>query len=666
MAQPANKQALSRANAAANNNHGGNSVGNPKQACPLYDVIIIVAGTVDPVNSKGALANSYDGKPYKKTRRPAAPPPPPSAYDKAAHDVRKPEESQQDSNYYWAGNAKFVGRLLGFQSSHDHVMVFRDHSWSGDNCVKNRQLAGQIFIDWLCGHGMMSALPAYKTRKVSFHFIGHSHGGNVINEMSLRIAKVGAWPSDWKVKSVVYLSTPFFQTIHKPTTAKWHGAARICNVFCKYDLTQTAIADFSLRQLTRVTNVVSDPESKLGTYIDKIVKFDFKSLAVLVKGLRPGWKWDWLNTGVTWHLDATQARNMYEKVIDLIKNIKLALEEVKKIVTYLSYEVDTPVSETFKGRGFVEGRHVIAPEMAARINQELDLVIAGTGPAERALRARVASGFYPGAGFYDDIHTESLLLPIISLLAVDPGSLEGKVPNLIFAAFKPLIEVFDDTLHTCDHLYSIPIVPVEVSNSDKYFRKRDPQFDKFKSALIQAEVKYMGSGAKYDFLHMLFVLAAQLEAAHGPLKIAKYAVEALNALLYVNDPIAMWRGKTSFYARTKDLIQLVRNWWTVLDSRYCGGIEWTRTKDEHARDLQELADEAAAQAAVDKLDKRKRKPLTADERKAELESIDRAPAYGSVPYLATVSHSVSRKELYPPVDTFLRAQFDSHVTPPKR
>jgi hypothetical protein len=142
--------------------------------------------------------------------------------------------------------------------------------------------------------------------------------------------------------------------------------------------------------------------------------------------------------------------------------------------------------------------------------------------------------------------------------------------------------------------------------------------------------------------------------------------EGLNALLYANNPIEMWRGKTSFYARMKDLIQLIRNWWTVLDSRYAGGIEWTRTKDEYARDIQEFNQELVDQAKVDAMEKRKPTPMTADELAKELKAIERSPAYGSVPYLATVSHSVSRTQLYPPVDTFLRAQFDSHVTPPKR
>jgi hypothetical protein len=647
MGQPANKQALARANAAANNNHGGNSVGNPKQACPLYDVIIIVAGTVDPVNNKGNEANSYD---------------------KGAHDVRHPQESQPDSNYYWTGNAKFVGKLLAFQTSHDHVMVFRDHGWNGDNSVGNRKIAGKAFVNWLCGVGRISALPAYKTRKVSFHLIGHSHGGNVINEMSLNIARNGAWPTDWKVKSVVYLSTPFFQTIHKPTTQKWHGAARICNVFCRYDLTQTAIADFSLRQLMRVTNVVANPANSFTNIIEKIVKFDYKCLFTLVTGLRPGWKWDWFNSGVEWHLDPTKARNMYERVLDLIKNIQLLFEQVKLVVSYLSKKVYPYITPEFEAQGLTVSRAILSPSMAAKINAEIEKVIAGTRPAAQALKARMDSNVYPGDGFYDDIHTEALIVPIINLLSIDPGSLRGTVPDLLFEAFKPLIEVFDDTLHTCNHLYKIPIVDVDVSYSDKFYNRREPAFAKFKAALIQAEMNYMGSQTKYNFVHMLFVLAAQLEAAHHPVTLAKWAAEALNAGLYANDPIAMWRGKTSFYARMKDLIQLIRNWYTVLDSRYTGGIEWTRTKAEYARDVREEAEEAAAVAAIDKMDNKVRLPVkkTPEELKAEQEAFDREPAYGSVPYLATVSHSVSRKELYPPVDTFLRAQFDSHVTPPKR
>lgn len=647
MGQPANKQALARSNKAANNNQSGSAVGAAKQACPLFDVIIIVAGTVDPVNNKGNEANSYD---------------------KGAHDARHPEESQPDSNYYWTGNAKFVGKLLGFQTSHDHVMVFRDHGWNGDNSKLNREIAGKAFVEWLCGIKRQSALPAYKTRKVSFHLIGHSHGGNVINEMSLNIAKTSAWPTNWKVKSVVYLSTPFFQKIHRPTTAKWHGAARICNVFCKYDLTQTAIADFSLRQLMRVTNVVAGPDNKLTAAIDKVVKFDYKCLFVLVTGLRPGWKWDWANTGVKWHLDPTKAQNMYEKVLDLLKNIQLVLGQVKQMVTYLSVPVYAHITPEFEAQGLKNNRAVLTKAMAQKINAELDKVIVGTHPAEKALRARMESRVYPGGGFYDDINTEALILPILTLFSIDPGSLQGMVPNLLFEAFKPLIEVFDDTLHTCNHLYKIPIVPVDVSPSDRYYRKHEPEFDKFKAALIQAEALYMGSQTRYNFLHMLFVLAAQLEAVHGPLKIAKWAAEGLNAGLYANDPIAMWRGKTSFYARMKDLIQLIRNWWTVFDSRYAGGIEYTRSKSEYARDVQAEVQEAAAQAEVDKMDKKVRittKPTPKQKEEAQA-AFDREPAYGGVPYLATVSHSVSRQQLYPPVDTFLRAQFDSHVVPPKR
>lgn len=662
MANPANNAALVRANAAANNNQGGNAVGSAKQACPLYDVIVIVAGTVDPVNSElDKLANSYE------TPNSSIPRPP--SYDKAAHDPRHPNESQKDSNYYWSENPKFVGKLVAFQGSHDHVMVFRDHSWSGDNCVKNRQLAGQIFVDWLSGKGMPSALPAYLTRKVSFHLIGHSHGGNVINEMTLRMAKNGKWPADWKVKSVVYLSTPFFQKIHKPTTAKFHGAAKICNVFCKYDLTQTAIADFSLRQLTRVTNVVVSAETTIMPLVDKIVKFDTGSLWALATPPKPSVNWDWLNTSVewTWKMDPTKGRNLYDKVLDLIKNIKLVFDRVKEMVIDLNKPVPTRISETFQGKGFTTSRKILPDAVKNKIIAELDLVLAGTGPAERAFKARIASGVYPGKGFFSDIHTESLVLPLIHLLQVDPGSLRGKIPDLLFEAFQELIEVFDDTLHTCGHLYKIPIVAVDVSRHDMYYRKRDPQFDRFKAALIKVEQAYMGNPTRYQFSHMLFLLAGQIEDVRSKLSMADGAAKAIDFILDRIDKT------TSFYARMKDLTQVIHSWWNVFDTRYCQGIEADMTRVDLEREEREAAQDEAAQAALDAMDRKKPRPkkkapvLTPKQKKAADEkAMDRKPKYGSVPYLATVSHSVSRKELYSPVDTFLRAQFDSHVVPPKR
>ncbi len=607
---PAGK--LSRANQAAHNNQNPNQVGATKQTCPIYDVIIIVAGTVDPVNNlrlDEKRANSFPTK---------------NPYDGAAHDPSKPLESRKDTDYYWSGNPKFIDALIGFQKSHDHVHVFADHGWSGDNCVKNRELAGKYLGEWLIGKGYKPALPSYLNRKVSFHLIGHSHGGNVINEFTKGIAKID-WPADWKVKSYVYLSTPFFQKIHKPNPARNHGKAKVCNVFCKYDLTQTAIADFSLRQLTRVTDLVASAPKKLKPHVDKIVSFDGNQFKALAAKPQIKVKWNGFtklpSNESTWNMDPTQARNLYTSILTVLKEVKLIFEEIKRMVAALNQYQNTRISEPFMKKGLVERRKIISDYVKGLIFAELDKVLAGIKPTEAALKARVASGVFPVTGFVSDMKVEAFILPLISFLQIDPATLTGKIPELLYAAFKEQIEVFDDTLDTCDHIHKIPIVPVDVSSKDGYYQLRNPQFFSFKGRLIAAEQAYMSHPTPYAFVHMALLLAAQIEEIRDIMKKAQMLTNATAAAMTAYGVVDR---KSSFYLRMNDLIRVARAWLLVLNSRYCGGIE------------------VPEKPRIDGM------------------------KYGSVGYLAMVSHSVSRAALYPQVDKFLRGQFDSHEVKPQR
>ncbi|HRI64986.1 MAG TPA: hypothetical protein PK156_12145 [Polyangium sp.] len=619
MATPATNSNLKKANAAANNNQNPNKVGATKQPCPIYDVIVLLAGTVDPVNSDhDKLANSFEGAKPNLAKGQKNP------YSGAAHDPAKPVESRKDSDYYWTGNKPFIDGLIGFQKSHDHVHVFGDHGWSGDNCVKNRELAGKFLGDWFVGIGYSPALPTYLKRKVSFHLIGHSHGGNVMNEFTKSIAKI-AWPADWKIKSYVYLSTPFFQTIHKPNPARNHGAAKVCNVVCKYDLTQAAIADFSLRQLTRVTDLVASAPKKLKPHVDKIVSFDGNSFKALAVGPDVKVKWNgWTqlpSNETTWNMDPTEGRNLYTRILDVLKEVKLIFDEIKSMVVALNEYQDTRVSEPFLKKGFVERRKIISDGVKNQIVAELDQVLAGIGPTETAMKARVASGVYPVKGFFSDIKIEAFVTPLINLLDINAGSLDGKIPRLLYAAFKEQIEVFDDTLDTCNHIHKIPIVPVDVTSKDKYYQKRDPQFYDLKSRLIKAEQAYMGSPNQFNFTHMLFLLAANIEDLHEILVKAENTTNNIAKGMKVYSYID---SKSSFYLRMMDLIRVAQAWIAIFKARYCGGIE--------AMDMPRIE----------------------------------GMRYGSVGYLAMVSHSVSRVDLYPQVDQFLRAQFDSHETKPMR
>lgn len=622
---PAKNSNLSKSILAANNNQNPNKVGATKQPCPIYDVIVILAGTVDPINSdKEKLANSFADKRSKNPPKAGElqGPKQRNEYEGASMDPSKPIEHRRDTDYYWDGNPAFVDALIAFQKSHDHVHVFGDHGWSGDNCVKNRELAGQYLGDWFVGNKRESALPTYLKRKVSFHLFGHSHGGNVLNEFTKHIAKI-AWPADWKLKSYIYLSTPFFQKIHKPNPARNHGSAKVCNVFCQYDITQTAIADFSLRQLTRVTDVVVSAPKTLKPPIDRIVSFDMNSLWALARAPRPTAGWTgWLpEVGMKWEMDATKGRNLYTRILAVLKDVKLVFDEIKKMVRALNVEQDTRISEPFMKKDLVEKRKIIGDAARDEIIGELDKVLAGLTPTEAAFKARVASGVFPVKGFIADIKVEAFVMPLLALLEINAASLEGKIPHMLYSAFKEQIEVFDDTLQTCDHIHKIPIQPVDVSSHDKYYQRRDRQFFDFKSRLIRAEQAYFGAPNQRNFTNLLFVLAAQIEDIHQILlKVQSWTTTGEQIFAYY----AQVDNSSSFYLRMMDLMRVAREWFMLFNARYSGGIE------------------------VD-----------------ELPRIE-GNKYGSVPYLATVSHSVSRFELYPEVDKFLRAQFDSHETKPQR
>lgn len=606
MASPSNASALKRANTAANNNQSPTKVGATKQPCPIYDVIVIVAGTVDPVNTNSKKANSYHG---------------------SAHDPKFPE-TREDSDYYWTGNEKFINPIIAFQTEYDGIQYFPDFGWSGDNCVHNRRLAGEALGDWLCGNGMPIAktLSALPNRKVSWHFIGHSHGGNVINEVTRRISNIGKWPATWKVKSVMYLSTPFFSKIHKPLTTRFHSAAKISNVFCDYDLTQVAIADFSLRQLSQGTHIVVGAQKTILPITDRIVKFDMNALNALKVWPSASLKLDWFKSKVEtkWEMNPVEGRNLYDKVIALLKDVKLLASEVRKILVELSQPVETRISEPMKGKGMVVKRAIIPPAIANKIIAELDKILAALAPTERNFTARRASGVYPVRGFLSDLNLGGVagewLVLVLDLLEVDPNTLNGKLTNFLYDMFKDLIEVFDDTVHTPNHLYSsVPIVPFDCSQHDGYHGLRTTQFDKFKSRLIKCEAAYMGNPSRYNFLNLLFHLVAELE------EVRKFVPTLRDKSSYLTTFVKWWTKVDStspFSVRMQQINTVIQSWLTILTARDCGGIV--------------------------------------------VDSSKRNPKLGHIAYLAMVSHSVSRREMYKEMDTFLRSQFDAHPKKPKR
>ena len=192
---------------------------NPAIKEGALHVLVLVAGTTDPVNSDdvGTRAHSYD------------------------------------SDYmYWDDD--FTKDIQELSSKYKNLKLFPFHGWTGDNSIKNRETAGSYLVNRFCGAENEKAFyeESYQKKRIHFHLLGHSHGGNVMNEMTKQMDKLGEkWPEKWKVKSLTYLSTPFFKKIHqlKVTDKTFHKDAEILSLYNDYDLTQRMLADFSMEPL---------------------------------------------------------------------------------------------------------------------------------------------------------------------------------------------------------------------------------------------------------------------------------------------------------------------------------------------------------------------------------------------------------------------------------
>lgn len=187
----------------------------------LAEVMMLIPGTTDPLNK-----------------------------DKLLH---------QANGDYW-NDTDWLKMLRQIDLDNSDTALNHDFfSWSGDNNVAARgQSSVELVINPLEDAGMRlkqllyarPKIPFYegmKDKPLHFHLIGHSHGGNVINEFTHAIKK--DFPPLWQIKSLTYLSTPFFNHLHWLDSSKLHPDAKIILVNNEYDITQHTIANYSLINL---------------------------------------------------------------------------------------------------------------------------------------------------------------------------------------------------------------------------------------------------------------------------------------------------------------------------------------------------------------------------------------------------------------------------------
>lgn len=179
-------------------------------ANPIHHIVILCAGTVDPLNLWQRRAQSYG------------------------------------QSSYWQQYPQFL-TALELLCSETGAVIFDAHGWSGDNTAEKRQQAGAYLAERLCGaNGKAAYYSGYRQQQVFFHLIGHSHGGNVLNELTKRAGELTEWPPQWQFASICYLSTPFFPQLHQPGLRHFASNARVLHVRNSHDLTQQLLACCSL------------------------------------------------------------------------------------------------------------------------------------------------------------------------------------------------------------------------------------------------------------------------------------------------------------------------------------------------------------------------------------------------------------------------------------
>ena len=233
----------------------------------IVDIVMFVAGTTDPINTEGKRHQAN------------------TDYWRGI-DEKTLIATKASVNNFWNKIKELRLQYLNLNIEGDFF------SWSGDNNTEERNIASERLLDLF-----LRVYPGFKNKEVHLHLIGHSHGGNVINQFTELIANkemiakskilkahgFTEFPKQWKVKSITYLSTPFFQKKHQLNHIMLHKDCKIINVHNEYDLTQQLIADFSLVNLEGLLKSFQMEKFKKG--IETLKSVDKDTILNYLKGV---------------------------------------------------------------------------------------------------------------------------------------------------------------------------------------------------------------------------------------------------------------------------------------------------------------------------------------------------------------------------------------------
>lgn len=570
----------------------------------IPNIIVLVGGTVDPGNM---LMNRYKNDPENFKRS--------ESYD-------SPEQPAKDTNWYWSENEELLKSLDTIKKKYRDIHIFPYHGWSGDNCIKNREIAGAYLAERLCGaNGEKPYYEQFLKADVSFHFIGHSHGGNVINEFTKHIATLKGWPEGWKIRTITYLSTPFYQKLHRVNTLKFDEDCKIFNVTNKYDLTQRCIADFNLEQLMDITATLK--RSDIGNSVKVIQKFNYKQLKDCLTSphleiKRDGWKMT-----SEWMMDKAKGRDLYKNVQLVLKAIRTLISETIFIVEALNRNTKYFANDENKKRDATFIRKMIDDELKNRILKWLVEIDKSLATTIQNFENRLAGNNFPVFDFLQDLRFDLFFSLLIEFFHIDTTTLKGPFIDIISDLFFNIIDKFDNTGNSPLHqfkgtVFESSIVNLSVSYLDKFFKIKDNEYNNFITFLEKCESNYSITQSEKHLKDLIVTLIAQHESIQKGLPTTKDIVKLTNDLL------VHWAMYDGFRNIDKPFIQEnIEKLWGLLDSY------------------------------VDIIEQHQPSGIVVE--------TDQEPKRGSLGYLMIISHSVSRNVFHTIVSQQLEKELDTII-----
>ncbi len=385
---------------------------------PPKDIIQFVPGTTDPVNTTG-LKN-------------------------------------QANKEYWRGVDNLWANVKELKPQYlDLHIEDTFFSWSGDNNTDERTKGAKKLLDTL-----LRVYSNWTKKEVHLHLIGHSHGGNVINQFTNEIVESADFPENWAIKSITYLSTPFFKDQHQLNHGKMHADCKIINVHNDYDITQRFVADFTMKNLEHLMgNFVGF--DKLKGAVDQIIAIDKSAYG------DAGWV---INND-------EEGPAMWRTTRDLLVQGEIVMDVIQKNLA------------------FIGAREKVSPEKQEFldiINDIHQLLIQRIAVFNAGLTNR--DGGYGWTEFWDDIRIYDLMPLINRITAIDDGVSDsfilGFLENVFMEEENGLVAKIDDTSTSPENQVNgaFPIEDFDITDLDPYDEKgKKSDFEKFATGIEDAQ-----------------------------------------------------------------------------------------------------------------------------------------------------------------------------------